>query len=152
MKFRIWNKRDKIMIYPQDNEFVIDNKKRLYYVKNDKIQPVDFEYEINFYIGLKDKNGKEIYENDIVEWEDYVPSISSEKELFKTWHKKVRDPESSLLSGAYFKFRDVVKYRYRKRFWLRYESWGYEGENLVNPKNVIVIGNIYENPKLIDEN
>jgi uncharacterized phage protein (TIGR01671 family) len=154
IKFRIWNKRDKIIIYPQNNEFVIDSNKKLYYVKDGKIQPVDFEYEINFHIGLKDKNGREIYENDIVEWESYVTSVVingyyEDWTYLKIWHKKIKDDEYT--NGEYWIFRDLVKYRFEEgdRYWLEHESFGYEGEDLISPEDTIVIGNIYENPELL---
>lgn len=75
------------------------------------------------YTGLKDKNDKEIFEGDIVEYENYFVSKGE-------------------------KIYDVVCIR-PPRFWLENETFGYEGERLVEPSETIVIGNIFENPSLI---
>lgn len=73
------------------------------------------------FTGLKDKNGKEIYEGDIIEMRDY---------------------------GKNYKF--IVKY-INSGFY----SCGIgtlKSINLLASTNKIVVGNIYENPELIENN
>lgn len=71
------------------------------------------------FTGLTDKNGKEIYEGDIV----------------REWPKK-----SNKVS--------FIVYR-NKGFWVDDENYGWEGEDLWNWNKIEIIGNIHENPELL---
>jgi uncharacterized phage protein (TIGR01671 family) len=87
------------------------------------------KYVIQQYTGLKDKNGKEIYEGDIL-------SVDVETET-----EKMTMQDDYLLA--------VVKWNHAG-FWASVETD--EGEALTEiDHDTIVIGNIYENPELLAE-
>ena len=83
------------------------------------------------YTGLKDKNGKEIYEGDIVEAKD--PYKYNSKEIFYTC-------EVVFTEGAAFMLKHT------------YENWGTVGIRYFGLRDMEleVIGNIYENPELLE--
>lgn len=87
------------------------------------------------FTGLKDKNGKKIWEGDVLEkvGEDGFGA----NEGYKSYNETP------------FGSRDVATMDRFSRFWLTNELFGYEGEELESPKEWIVIGNIHDNPELI---
>jgi len=106
IKFRAWNPHEKIMDF---DELI-------------PAQEVWFDEGtiLMQYTGLKDKNGREIYEGDVVEvvghaWRDDWGGI----EEVVSWRE----------DGHFFPFGD--------------DDYAFTGEN------VKVIGNIYENPELL---
>jgi uncharacterized phage protein (TIGR01671 family) len=133
IKFRAWDtiqKRflhiDEIDEYPNDNVFFngyVDPSKHGYGLS------LESEYiEFLLYTGLKDKNGREIYEGDILE-------LGIQKGILKS----------------------VVEY-HSPTFchrWINLEEAGIRGkkiEPLFWNTNIIfeVIGNVYENPELLE--
>jgi len=88
------------------------------------------------YTGLTDKNGKEIYEGDVVKF-------SSELNVFiEIDYSNYRDEESpkQIISEVYFE---------KGGFTFDWQ-FGYEGEE-VRFKEVEVIGNKFENPGLLED-
>jgi uncharacterized phage protein (TIGR01671 family) len=123
VKFRAWDKRNNKWFH--NDLFILTNSGFYadYREFDDGNSLFDYEYELMQYTGLKDKNGKKIYEGDIVKGKAYefsdCPRIIGE------------------VIYDYCEYK--VKSRREKTSWLKAElNTIYE-----------VIGNIYENPELV---
>lgn len=122
IKFRVWHKGKKII----SEVFGIDILHKEIFFSNDDVdycEISDFKYiELMEYTGLKDKNNKEIYEGDI---------------LFESFGEK------------YYK---VVfeNGSFRAEFEVDFEEYYFDLIDVV-AQNCEVVGNIYENPELIEE-
>ena len=120
IKFRAWDKEKNMWTNFKifDNStFFMDKNTGVWFNKNHK----EYErFELMQYTGVKDKNGKEIYEGDIIICK-YGPQIAMEVK----WVDEG--------------FRTLGKY---------------DGDNYVGfvKNNAEVIGNIYENKNLLEEN
>lgn len=117
IKFRAWNaldSRDECRMLYQPN-FSADFR---------TIMPDGNEWDLPVmqYTGLKDKNGKEVYEGDIVRW--YRKSWAGNKDL---------------------------EWAYEKVLWetISDDQGEYAGYDYTHWWNGEVVGNIYENPDLI---
>jgi len=125
IKFRVWDKGLKQMIYLSEPEVVNDDfsaivfKLRDYFASafsSDKME----DLELMQYTGLKDKNGREIYEGDIVTMIDEFRRIP---------------------------VLGVVRWDKKNCAFVLSESYS---SHLLN-ETIEVLGNIYENPELLRE-
>jgi len=120
IKFRAWDKRMKEMF---NNVFLagcrIYKNKPLMWIEHDNGFNKLFQGELMQFTGLKDKNGKEIYEGDIVKY------------MVGPWEQ---------ICEVYFS--DGM-------FKVKTDTLAWECGN--DPVTIEVIGNIYENPELLNE-
>ena len=122
IKFRAWDKNLKIMMPDFDNWIDFDGNyyeraQKTHDTPNIEIERCVTDVVLMQYTGLKDKNGKEIYEGDIV--------ITDEA----GWKAKI------VFEGGMFVCVDNT-------------TWGYSA--FCNWKKFEIIGNIYENPELLN--
>lgn len=119
IKFRAWNKKYNFIMIPD----IISQKTNR--VKYDGDWYEKNEFELMQYTGLKDKNGKEIYEGDIVKHRDEV--IGKDKTYCVKWYE-----------GEFVRRRNTPMGMQNH----------YINKSIANKCEVI--GNIYENPELLE--
>lgn len=128
-KFRGWHKELEQMIYGKEICGHIEYTTNLIDALNTMLNEDDYDIEIMQSTGLKDKNGVEIYEGDVVH---YTSSIMNKAE----WYKKIVRHGSALLMVSFDeKTRDSSEFL----------------NVLSATKGVEVLGNVYENPELLEE-
>jgi len=127
IKFRGWDKEAKRMFIVNDIEGLRQNT--LWRDKNGNIELWDDQVEIMQYTGLKDKNGKEIYEGDIITGETWY---ESENDAYQWTRKKPAIVEWSKGSICGF-YPFYLNARFK-----------------CDVKDIEVIGNVWENKELLD--
>jgi uncharacterized phage protein (TIGR01671 family) len=135
-KFRVWDKENKCLLYPiRYSNFAIVNgtvvKIESYPTANSAYLGKRIAWEFDNAVimqctGLKDKNGKLIYEGDIFKYKDEVYGLCIGK---IEW------------DNAHYEFQYYTGEKY---------GWFSHILCLKHIKNIEVIGNIYENKELLE--
>lgn len=126
IKFRAWDKRHKewcehfTLDFEKNSESYIDN---VYGGSFQHCTENDENVILMQYTGLKDKNGEEIYEGDIVTQTDDIESLKGAVSFSKGMFCIPSSRGLKILGGHDYKERDTE-----------------------------IIGNVYENPELIEVN
>lgn len=135
IEFRAWCKTEKSMINILYDIYYIIKKRGVYTIHDIIGSSLKENYELMQYIGLQDKNGVEIFEGDIVKidnsrWheKDYIGIIE---------HGENISCDGNIYFGFYINWINNNIIRKDIYFW-------------VTNRNIEVIGNIYENPDLLE--
>lgn len=125
IKFRAWIKLLNKMLSHEDLNKTLKNLTKIEYITGIFL-PLNSDIEVMQYIGLKDSNKNEIYEGDIVKIEDYFGDD---------------------IIGRVIYDETTAGYVFKKGTKKSYFLMGLDLEGYVH----YVIGNIYENPELLEE-
>lgn len=125
IKFRAWVKQPEIqsgfMHYPgDDTDYMLISNGDGFSLLEDTIYLDERQFEVMQYIGLKDKNGKEIYEGDVVQ-------------MLNDRLKVIIEFKGGQFVGKNISYTKYTHPEFNNRNWSHWE----------------VVGNIYENPELL---
>jgi uncharacterized phage protein (TIGR01671 family) len=148
IKFRAWDKEKRVMLCKEigitiwsDGSGSIERMGESAFEGEDFIAPSIEKFVLMQFTGLLDKNGKEIYEGDIVECEQ-MQGLGKIKGIVHFGIEE-RGYDGNLLYDAriYLDTRKLDEGAFKKR------GWG--GEFVCFHYNPVILGNIYENPTLL---
>lgn len=127
IKFRAWDKTDKIMFDAPNHPVTLDGR----LLSNDNNDVTD-NYELMQFTGLFDKNGKEIYEGDIISvpWGFNSDYHFPQMNVIVKWDDDKGNPIAGFIIEPINKAITV---------WQDF-TW----------RDTEIIGNIYENPELLN--
>ena len=120
IKFRVWNTETNKMII-NVKEMGVFALKSIYSIDEFLVIPTDEKYPLMQYTGLKDKNGVEIYEGDIIKYD------------FNELNYRIEFLNAEFIARRFY---ENIENLYPTEF-----DYGKECE---------VIGNIYENKELLN--
>jgi len=119
IKFRAWNKNKQVM---EDIILINLRNKQILIDTGEEVNLLEFhEVELMQYTGLRDKNGREIYEGDIVRFKDW-------------W-------DEEMVGEVRYSEKDMA-------FTIVNDFW--DGFPIMYADDLEVIGNIYKNPELLE--
>ena len=132
IRFRAWDKENKKWVEHSSDVRIEVNNSMIYHLHQDNGSYYGNcgHIELMQSTGLKDNNGKEIFEGDIVEFPPF---------------------NKDYCEGEYLPRQRFTVDLSQLRLWLKEERFGYEGELLLDNDICKIIGNIYENPFLLKE-
>jgi len=130
IKFRAWDGKS---IY--NNVVIIDGKAYLRDYFATMVEAGDYVMQ---YTGLKDKNGVEIYEGDVIQCVSEMVRLDTNEKTgnIKTENYEVRWEPEKARWGRFIKGRFELLSGLHKEYMIKWYA---------------VIGNIYENPELVDK-
>lgn len=130
IEFRVWNKKEKYMSHGFGSNY-FDGCNGQIYTKSEHMNITD-RYEIMQYTGLTDKNGKKVFEGDIICQNDSSKKRYSVVEFCSHLKSASRDSPSTFNTGYYACTQGGYKLGFQEGF--------------------TVEGNVYENPELLNVN
>jgi len=137
IKFRAWDKELKFMVDPA--KYFVEMDGSVWFnlgEDEDNLIEQTFKLELMQYTGLKDKNGTEIYEGDIIRLENGESGA-------------VEYGECGCTADDNFCGGDAIGFHVMKEILGNSQPWS---DNATDSKRIEIIGNMYESPELLEEN